>query len=145
MTTCWWSILAMLKSIIKSIQAIILALNESNKNHLILDQGEQRKVKEIIALLEPFKDVGEQVGKESDVTLSYIVPTMAYLKKHLSETCAGESKMITDMTYKTIILCESLSTLVALLWFISPVCSLICLVRSHFYKIYFFSTEIPLI
>ena len=28
---------------------------------------------------------------------------------------------------------------------LSPVCSLICLVRSHFLEIYFFSTEIPLI
>ena len=72
-----------------------------------------------------------------------------------------------------VILCESLSTLVALFWFylqclvsyaqmllvlfcvkvlahwllcyglFSPVCSLICLIRLHVLEIVFFSTEIP--
>ena len=51
----------------------------------------------MIALLEPFKEVGEQIGKESDVTLSYIVPMFDHLKIHLSEQVENESPMITDM------------------------------------------------
>ena len=80
MTTRWWSILAMLQSILKSWHPIIIALANSNKAHLVLEEGEQTKVKELIALLEPFKDVGEQFGKESDVTLTSIVPMFDHLR-----------------------------------------------------------------
>ena len=38
MTTRWWSILAMLQSIIQSIEPIILALAKAHKSHLILDE-----------------------------------------------------------------------------------------------------------
>ena len=97
MTTRWWSILNMLVSILKSIQPIILALVKYHKSYLVLEEDEQTKVKELIALLQPFKHVGEQFGKESDVTLTSIVPMFEYLKTKILNQVSTDSQMIKDM------------------------------------------------
>ena len=97
MTTRWWSILAMLQSIIQSIEPIILALAKAHKSHLILDEYEIHKVKEIIELLEHFKLVGEEFGKESDVTISSIVLMLAFLRDQILVNETSDTPMLRDM------------------------------------------------
>ena len=97
MITRWWSILEMLVSILKNIQPIILALVKYHKSHLVLEEDEQNKIQDLITLLQPFKHVGEQFGKESDVTLTSIVPMFEYLKTNILNQVSTDSQMIKDM------------------------------------------------
>ena len=97
MNTRWWSILHMLVSIINSSQAIILALVRFHKQHLILDDEEQDKILELVKLLEPFKYVGEQFGRDQDITFTSIVPMFHYLKTNILVQKQTDSLMIKDM------------------------------------------------
>ena len=54
-TTRWWSILHMLKSIVANENSTTLALRDANKVHLILTSDEIKRIKEIIELLTCFK------------------------------------------------------------------------------------------
>ena len=49
--TRWWSILAMLESLNANIDAIILALNKTHNDKLILTTHDQNHIAEIIVLL----------------------------------------------------------------------------------------------
>ena len=53
-TTRWWSILHMLKSIVANENSTTLALRDANKVHLILTSDEIKRIKEIIGLLTCF-------------------------------------------------------------------------------------------
>ena len=97
MTTRWWSILLMLETILKSWHPIIIALANSNKAHLVLETCDQTKIKDLIALLQPFKVAGEEFGKESDVTLTSIVPWFNHLRTKTLKQVPTDSQMIKDM------------------------------------------------
>ena len=97
MTTRWWSILQMLISLIKNLSAITLALVRFDKQHLIINEEEKSKIIELIQLLEPFKHVGEQFGRDKDITLTSIVPMFHYLKENILPQNATDSLMIRDM------------------------------------------------
>ena len=70
----------MLISIDVNIDAITLALSESDKMHLILTQEELRRIREIIALLKEFKEHTDKLGSEKDVTISLILPVFDYFQ-----------------------------------------------------------------
>ena len=81
----------------ENIQPIILAVARFHKHHLILDEDEQNKIQELITLLEPFKHVVEQFGRDQDVTLTSIVPMFHYLKTNVLIQKPTDSQMIKDM------------------------------------------------
>ena len=93
----WWSILEMLKSIEKSYEPIILALHSGNKSHIALAQTDLKQIKDMIGLLEPFQDIGEQFSKESDVTITLILPCFKHLEKKVLNPKPDDSQMIKDM------------------------------------------------
>ena len=68
--TRWWSILLMMQSIMDNIAAIIVVLGNNSKNHLILNLSEQTSINLIIKLLKPFKECGEKLSSETNVTIS---------------------------------------------------------------------------
>ena len=81
-TTRWWSILAMMDSIVENHIAIALALAKQNQlRTLMLDSDELEHVKQIVELLQAFKTVGEQLSSETHVTISMIIPTYDFLLK----------------------------------------------------------------
>ena len=96
-TTRWWSILHMLISIIKNVSAITLALVRYKKKHLIITEDDQLKIKELITLLTPFKQVGEVFGMDRDITITSIVPMFMYLKQQVLMPNISDSAMIKDM------------------------------------------------
>ena len=51
----------------------------------------------MIELLEPFKVIGEQFSKESDVSITLIVPWFIYLQKKVLIENPDDSQMIKDM------------------------------------------------
>merc|ERR1711895_364006 len=66
--------------------------------HLILSVEENSKINELIKLLTPFKDVGEVLGREKDITLTCIVPMFNYLEGTvLVQDHRNDSAMIQDM------------------------------------------------
>ena len=87
----------MLETILKSWHPIIIALHKCNKAHLAFTTSDEIKIRELIALLTPFKVVGEQFSKESDVTITTIVPWFNYLKKKVLIEKPNDSQMIKDM------------------------------------------------
>ena len=97
MTTRWWSILDMLQSILKNTHPIIIALHNCQKSNLGFTDSDLQKIKDVIALLEPFKVVGEQFSKESDVSITLIVPWFIYLKRKVLIEKPDDSQMIKDM------------------------------------------------
>ena len=84
-TTRWWSILAMLESILKNRNSTTLALSNAKKFNLILTEPEIARIKEIIELLDFFKKATDQCGVENDISITLILPTFHLLKKKLSE------------------------------------------------------------
>ena len=97
MTTRWWSILLMFESILKNSNPIILALHECNKPYLAFTDSDKTNIRDMIELLTPFKVVGEQFSKESDVSITLIVPWFNYLKRKILIENPNDSQMIKDM------------------------------------------------
>ena len=97
MTTRWWSILLMFESILKNSNPIIIALHNCKKSHLAFTDSDKTKIRDVIALLEPFKVVGEQFSKESDVSITLIVPWFNYLKRKILNENPNDSQMIKEM------------------------------------------------
>ena len=97
--TRWWSIPLMMQSLIDNKVAITLVLADNNKSHLILTPSEIRDINLIIKLLKPFKECGEKLSSESNVTISLIIPLFDILKKHLSAN-AIDTTLIKDMKTK---------------------------------------------
>ena len=97
MTTRWWSILLMFESILKNSNPIILALHECNKPYLAFTDSDKTNIRDMIELLTPFKVVGEQFSKESDVSITLIVPWFNYLKRKILNVNPNDSQMIKEM------------------------------------------------
>ena len=73
----------MMQRIMGHIDAITLTLGDNNKSHLILNVTEKNNINSIIQLLKPFKECGEKLSSEANVTISLIVPLFQKLKSHL--------------------------------------------------------------
>ena len=97
--TRWWSILLMMISLIENIDAVSLVLGQNKKGHLILTPIEIKDMNQIISLLTPFKDCGEKLSSEKNVTISLISPLFEKIKKHLSAN-EHDTTMITNMKEK---------------------------------------------
>ena len=97
MTTRWWSILHMLTSILNNTTAITLGLSDFGRTHLLLTVDEKTKIKDLIALLKPFKEVGEVFGRDKDITLTHIVPMFLHLQNTVLFEYPNDSGMIKDM------------------------------------------------
>ena len=97
MTTRWWSILAMLFSIMQNRDATTLALRDAGKVHLILTNQEICRIAEIIDLLQVFKTKTDKLGVQDDITITLIKPTFDFFRKTLTEVKEGESNMIKSM------------------------------------------------
>ena len=97
--TRWWSILLMMQSIIDNIVPITYLLGNNSKSHLILNDSEEASMKLIIRLLKPFKECGEKLSSETNVTISLVIPLFEKLKRHLENT-AMDCSLITDMKTK---------------------------------------------
>ena len=95
----WWSILEMLQSIVKNYQPIIIALHTCEKSHLAFTDADLKKIKDVIGLLEPFKVIGEQFSKESDVSITLIVPCFKHLQKKVLIEMPDDSQMIKEMKH----------------------------------------------
>ena len=96
-STRWWSILGMLESLIENIEAVVLALQEANKVNMMIGHDEISQVKEIIVMLKLFKLVGEQLGKEKEVTITKIIPMFDYLKTKVLNYNSSDSEFIQTM------------------------------------------------
>ena len=79
-------------------EAITLSL-ANNKMHLILTSSDKTRMNSIIALLTPFKECGEKLASEKNVSISLIIPLFETLKTHLSPF-EGDNYIITDMKRK---------------------------------------------
>ena len=97
--TRWWSILLMMQSLMDKMTAVTLVLGNNNKSHLILNHNDKSSICCIIKLLKPFKECGEKLSSESNVTISLIIPLFDKLKKHLSAN-AIDTTLIKDMKTK---------------------------------------------
>ena len=74
----------MMQSLKENKDAITLVLAENNKTQLIFTSSDIRDIYHINKLLRPFKDCGEKLSSESNVTISLISPLFEQLKQHLS-------------------------------------------------------------
>ena len=73
----------MLITIKKERNATTLGLTKTGKNHLVLTNKEFSRILEIIVLLQAFKDKTDQLGVKDDITITKIVPTFEFFRKHL--------------------------------------------------------------
>ena len=89
----------MMQSLMDKMTAITLVLGHNNKSHLILNHNAKSSIRCIIKLLKPFKECGEKLSSESNVTISLIIPLFDKLKKHLSAN-AIDTTLIKDMKTK---------------------------------------------
>ena len=89
----------MMQSLMNKMTAITLVLGHNNKSYLILNQNNKNYINFIIKLLKPFKECGEKLSSESNVTISLIIPLFDKLKKHLSAN-AIDTTLIKDMKTK---------------------------------------------
>ena len=96
-TTCWWSILQMLISIVQNKDSTNIALSDNKKLQLILNFDEMKRIEEIIDLLKCFKASTDKLGAEDDITITLIIPTFEYFRNTLKEVNQGESSMIKTM------------------------------------------------
>ena len=81
------------------IDAITLTHGDNNKSYLILNNTEKSHIDSIIQLLKPFKECGEKLSSEANVTISLIVPLFQKLKSHLSPS-QTDTTIIKDMKTK---------------------------------------------
>ena len=72
--TTLWSILLMMERILTIFNKITLTLVANNKPQLILTPEDKTNMIAIVALLKPFKECGEELSSEKDVTISLIIP-----------------------------------------------------------------------
>merc|ERR1712082_556131 len=89
----------MMQSILDNIVPIIYLLGNNSKSHLILNDSDEASMKLIITLLKPFKECGEKLSSETNVTISLVIPLFQKLKEHLKNT-ALDCSLITDMKAK---------------------------------------------
>ncbi len=87
----------MLNSIDVNNDDITLALSASEKYYLSLTQTELRRIREIIALLEGFKEHTDKLGSEKDVTISLIVPVFKYFETNILDINEHDSVIITQL------------------------------------------------
>ena len=106
-TTCWWSILHMLKSIVANENSTTLALRDAVKVHLILTSDEIKRIKEIIGLLTCFKERTDTFCSESDITITLIIPTFKGFKDILQQVKENESAMIKSMKLHMLVKLQS--------------------------------------
>ena len=97
--TRWWSILLMMQSLMENMNAITIVLGHNGKSHLILNYYEQNNINLLIKLLKPFKECGEKLSSETNVTISLIIPLFEKLKKHLTIN-AIDTTLIQNMKTK---------------------------------------------
>ena len=100
--TRWWSILIMMDRILTNYNAIALTLVANNKSSLILTPNDRTNMSAIVTLLKPFKECGEVLSSENDVTISLIVPYFQSLREHLSPK-PDDLKIIEDMKCKMLL------------------------------------------
>merc|ERR1712082_212851 len=89
----------MMQSILDNIVPISYVLGKNRKTHLILNDSDEASMKLIITLLKPFKECGEKLSSETNVTISLVIPLFQKLKEHLKNT-ALDCSLITDMKAK---------------------------------------------
>ena len=82
--------------------AVTLVLAQNQKTHLIFTPTEVRDINHIIRLLKPFKDCGEKLSSENNVTISLISPLFEQLRNHLSPH-QHDTPLITNMKTKMLI------------------------------------------
>ena len=97
--TIWWSILLMMDMILANLNEITKTLVATKKSALTLTPIDRTNMSAIVTLLRPFKECGELLSSENDVTISLIVPYFNSLRQHLSPK-ATDSKLIEDMKSK---------------------------------------------
>ena len=97
--TRWWSILLMMQSILDNRIPISYLLGNQQKTHLILSGSDEDNMEAIIELLKPFKDCGEKLSSETNVTISLVIPLFQKLKQHLQNT-DQDCSLVTDMKAK---------------------------------------------
>ena len=100
--TRWWSILIMMERILLNFHPITVTLAGNNQPFLILNNDDKDKMTAIVALLQPFKECGEKLSSENDVTISLIVPFFQILKQHLSPN-PNDMNVIKEMKSKMLI------------------------------------------
>ena len=100
--TRWWSILLMLDRMLANWDSVTLTLADNKKSALLLTDDDQDNMRAIVKLLEPFKECGEALSSENNVTISLIVPHFNKLRKHLSP-CATDKPLIQQMKSKMLI------------------------------------------
>ena len=71
----------MLQNLLENKTPVTLALSDSGKTSLILNQRQFQRIEEIITLLKSFKVRTDILGSESDVTIPLILPTFTAIKK----------------------------------------------------------------
>ena len=59
---------------------LVATLRENKKDAIIPTMQDFQDMKAIIELLEPFREVGDDLGGEKDVTISKILPVFDYLR-----------------------------------------------------------------
>ena len=97
--TRWWSILIMMDRIMEHFHPITMTLGGNNHAYSILNNHEKKQINSIIDLLKPFKECGEKLSSETNVTISLIVPLFQNLKDHLSPN-PNDSYIIREMKSK---------------------------------------------
>ena len=97
--TTLWSILLMMERILTIFNEITLTLIDNNKPQLVLTPEDRSNMSAIVALLKPFKECGEELSSEKDVTISLIIPYFQSLRGHLSPN-TNNSNIIKEMKCK---------------------------------------------
>ena len=69
----------------KTESATTIALRNAKKYNLILTPAEVLRIKEIIKLLQFFKDGTDKCEVESDISITLILPTLRCFDAHLRE------------------------------------------------------------
>ena len=92
----------MMDRILANFNEITLTLVDNNKSSLILTPNDKTNMSAIVNLLTPFKECGEVLSSENDVTISLIVPYFQSLREHLSPKTT-DLKIIEDMKCKMLL------------------------------------------
>ena len=94
--TRWWTILLMMERMLVIFDQITLTLCSNNRRDFVLTPDDKKNMCAIVALLKPFKECGEKLSSEKDVTISLIIPYFQILKDHLMPN-TNDVKLIKDM------------------------------------------------
>ena len=86
----------MMESILYKFGPITYFLAKNRNTHLMLTDSDTANMKVIITLLKPFKECGEKLSCETNVTISLVIPLFEKLKEHLKNN-GLDCSMITDM------------------------------------------------